>query len=110
MRLVTVLRPTPVVTFLGVKPIEEGLSRYPKNPTVWILRVDVLMKKQSDMPIATTKGFGGVNGVVVFIEKRLKCVSPTFCCWDCRLLWLADARIANIAGFRFSTTTEIQQK
>jgi hypothetical protein len=60
---VPILLPAPVVSFLGVKPIEKGLSRYLKNPNVWILRVDVFMKKQSDMPVATSKRIGEVIGL-----------------------------------------------
>jgi hypothetical protein len=38
----------------------EALSWSTENPTDWIVRVDVFMKKQSDMPVAPAKPFGGL--------------------------------------------------
>lgn len=66
---VTVLRQGPVLSFLGIKPIAEGLSWYLKNPNVWILPVDVFMKKQCDVPVALTKGLGGAVGIVSFMKE-----------------------------------------
>jgi hypothetical protein len=66
---VRVLRAATVVTFFGLKPIEKGLSPPTENPTDWIVGVDVFMKKQCDLPVATTKRLGGATGFVVFMKR-----------------------------------------
>lgn len=64
-----VFRSTTVVTFFGLKPIEQGLSPPTENPTDGIVGVDVFMKKQCDLPVATTKWLGGATGIVVFMKR-----------------------------------------
>lgn len=68
MSAVRVFRSATVVSVLGLRPIEKGLSPSTENPTVWIVGVDVFMKKQCDLPVATTKRLGGAIGVVVFMK------------------------------------------
>jgi len=60
---VRIFRQAPVVTFFGIEPIDEGISTQPKRTSVWIIGVDVLMKKHCDMPVATNDWFGALTGM-----------------------------------------------
>ena len=74
-----VLRQAPIVTFFGVGSIDEELSSQSKKTSVWIVRVDVFMKKHCDVPVAPKDLFGTSIGKCGFHGKRLKCDSrPTY--------------------------------
>lgn len=64
-----VLRQAPIVTFFSVNSIDEELSSQSKRTSVWIVRVDVFMKKHCDVPVALKDLFGTSTGNVDFMER-----------------------------------------
>jgi hypothetical protein len=58
-----VLRQAPIFTFFSIESIDEGISSHTKKTTVWIIGVDVFMKKHCDMPVATNDRFGALTGM-----------------------------------------------
>ena len=66
---------------MSVGPIESVFSSSTKKPTVWILQVDVFMKKQLDVPVATKYWLGTYRRIVISGNetdmKRFICLGLT---------------------------------